>query len=360
MSRATRRPGAGEGRLTTPREAGFAMPPEWAPHARCWMAWPCREAAWGDPAGLEEARRSYAEVAQAIARFEPVTMICRPDQLARASLLCGPGIAVLPMQHDDSWTRDTGPTFLLDQQGALAGTTWRFNGWGEAYSDHGQDAQMARRVLEHLGVRRFVSSMVMEGGGLHVDGEGTALVCAPSVLDSKRNPGLTRGEAEEELKSFLGAETVVWLPAGLADDETGGHVDNIACFARPGVVLALATDDKADANRAGLDENAAVLRAATDARGRTIEVVPVQQPRARSREGRGGRATLSYINFYLANGGVVVPSFADPADSAAAKAIAAAFPDRKLVQVEAAEIVRGGGGIHCITQQQPRGAPDAT
>ncbi len=339
--------------MTTPREAGFSMPAEWAPHARCWMAWPCRQEAWGD-VGLDEARRAYAEVAQAIARFEPVTMICRPDHLAQASLLCGPGIAVLPMQHDDSWARDTGPTFLVDGQGGLAGVTWRFNGWGEAYPDHGQDAQMARRVLEHLGARRFASSMVMEGGGLHVDGEGTALVCAPSVLDPKRNPGMTRDEAEAELKAFLGVETVVWLPGGLADDETGGHVDNVACFARPGVVLALATDDKADANWAGLAENAAVLRAATDARGRKIEVVPVQQPRARVRAGAGrGRASLSYINFYLANGGVVVPGFEDPADAAAAKVIAAAFPDRKLVQVDALEIVQGGGGIHCITQQQP-------
>jgi agmatine deiminase len=304
------------------------------------------------------ARRAYAEVAQAIARFEPVTMICRPDQLAQASLLCGPGIAVLPMLHDDSWTRDTGPTFLVDGQGTLAGVTWRFNGWGEAYPDHGQDAQMARRVLEHLGARRFASSMVMEGGGLHVDGEGTALVCAPSVLDPKRNPGMTRAEAEEDLKAHLGVETVVWLPAGLADDETGGHVDNVACFARPGVVLALANDDKTDANSAGLAENQAVLRATTDARGRQLQVVPIQQPRAQARAGTDrGRATLSYINFYLANGAVVMPSFDDPADAPAAQAIGAAFPDRKLVQVEAFEIVQGGGGIHCITQQQPAAPP---
>ena len=189
-------PRARRGALGTPREEGFAMPAEWAPHARCWMAWPCREEAFGD--GLEAARRAYAEVAQAISQFEPVTMIARPELLAQASLYCGPGIAVLPLPQDDSWTRDTGPTFLVDGKGGLAGVAWRFNGWGEAYAEYGQDAQMARRVLEHLGVRRFVSRMVLEGGAIAVDGEGTCMVCTPSILDPKRNPGITKAEAEAD------------------------------------------------------------------------------------------------------------------------------------------------------------------
>jgi agmatine deiminase len=336
--------------LGTPREEGFVMPAEWAPHARCWMAWPCREEAFGD--GLEAARRAYAEVAQAISQFEPVTMIARPELLAQASLYCGPGIAVLPLAQDDSWTRDTGPTFLVDGKGGLAGVTWRFNGWGEAYAEYGQDAQMARRVLEHLGVRRFVSRMVLEGGAIAVDGEGTCMVCTPSVLDPKRNPGITKGEAEAELTGFLGVEKVVWLPNGLVDDETGGHVDNVACFARPGVVLALSADDKADANYTRLTENLDVLRAATDAKGRTLEVLPVPQPKARARHD-GRRLSLSYINFYVANGGVVMPAFQDAADQAAFKAVSAAFPGRQVVQVETLDILEGGGGIHCITQQEP-------
>ena len=199
-------------------------------------------------------------------------MIARPELLAQASLYCGPGIAVLPLPQDDSWTRDTGPTFLVDGKRRPRRRDWRFNGWGEAYAEYGQDAQMARRVLEHLGVRRFVSRMVLEGGAIAVDGEGTCLVCTPSVLDPKRNPGITKAEAEAELTGFLGVEKVVWLPNGLVDDETGGHVDNVACFARPGVVLALSADDKADANYTRLTENLDVLRAATrrqgpDARG---------------------------------------------------------------------------------------------
>ena len=230
--------------------------------------------------------------------------------------------------------------------------TWRFNGWGEAYAEYGQDAQMARRVLEHLGVRRFVSRMVLEGGAIAVDGEGTCMVCTPSVLDPKRNPGITKAEAEAELTGFLGVEKVVWLPNGLVDDETGGHVDNVACFARPGVVLALSADDKADANYTRLTENLDVLRAATDAKGRTLEVLPVPQPKARARHD-GRRLSLSYINFYVANGGVVMPAFQDAADQAAFKAVSAAFPGRQVVQVEVQDILEGGGGIHCITQQEP-------
>ena len=178
------------------------------------------------------------------------------------------------------------------------------------------------------------------------------MVCTPSILDPKRNPGITQGRGRGGATGFLGVEKVVWLPNGLVDDETGGHVDNVACFARPGVVLALSADDKADANYTRLTENLDVLRAATDARGRTLEVLPVPQPKARTRHD-GRRLSLSYINFYVANGGVVMPAFQDAADQAAFKAVSAAFPGRQVVQVEVLDILEGGGGIHCITQQEP-------
>ncbi|MDF1586877.1 agmatine deiminase family protein [Marinimicrococcus flavescens] len=336
--------------MSTPREDGFWMPAEWAAHSRCWMAWPCREELWGDR--LEAARQAYADVAKAIARFEPVTMIARPELTASVSLLCGSGIAVLPMPQDDSWTRDTGPSFLLGSDGARAGVDWRFNGWGDVYEDYAQDRQMARRVLEHLGLPRYDAPMVMEGGALHVDGEGTCLVCDTSVLDPKRNPGMSREEAEAVLCAHLGVETVIWLPDGLVDDETSGHIDNLACFARPGTVLALSTEDQADENYAALQRNLEVLRAARDAKGRELEILPLPLPRRRPRDD-GRRLTLSYANFYLANGGVVMPAFDDPADKVAYKAVAAAFPDREVVQIEASDLLHGGGGIHCITQQEP-------
>jgi agmatine deiminase len=336
--------------LSTPRDDGFAMAPDWAPHSRCWMAWPCREAPWGG--GLEAARRAYADVAQAIVRFEPVTMIARPELVAMASLYCGPGITILPLEHDDSWVRDTGPSFLVAAAGGLAGVHWQFNGWGEAYPDHQQDRQMAPRILDHVGARRYGASLVLEGGAVQVDGEGTCLAAIGAVLDQKRNPGLGREEAEAMLMAELGCEAVIWLPAGLVDDETGGQVENVACFARPGAVLALTTDDKADADFTGLAENLDVLRAARDARGRSLEVVTVPQPKARARRD-GRRLTLSHLSCYLANGAVLVPRFDDGSDAAAYKILAAAWPGREVVPVDAMEIVEGGGGLHGIALGQP-------
>jgi agmatine deiminase len=326
------------------------MAPDWVPHSRCWMAWPCREASWGGQ--LEEARRSFGEVAQAIAAHEPVTMIARPELVAMASLYCGPGITVLPMAHDDSWTRDTGPSFLLDGRGGIAGVAWRFNGWGELHPDHGQDQQMARRILDHVGVRRYDGELVVEGGAIQVDGEGTCLAVLPNLLDPRRNPGLGREEAEAALATMLGVERTIWLPHGLGDDETGGHVENVAGFVRPGTVLALATDDAADADFARLAENLDVLRAARDARGRQLQVLTVPQPRARRRRD-GSRLTLSHLSCYLANGAVIVPRFDDPADNAAARVLAQAWPGRAIVAVDALEIVEGGGGIRGIALPQP-------
>ncbi len=342
--------------MTTPREDGFAMPAEWAPHSRCWMAWPCRSDLWGDR--LPAVRKVFAEVAQAIAEFEPVTMLARPELIAEASLhVGGQGISVLPMAYDDSWTRDTAPTFVVDRDGGrLAGVDWRFNGWGERSPAWQQDAATARLVLERLGAPRYEAPIVLEGGAIHVDGEGTCLACEASVLDPRRNPGLGRDEAEAVLRDYLGVETVIWLQQGLIDDPTGGHIDNLACFVRPGVVLALTSRDPNDDNHPILEANLARLRAAQDARGRTLEVLEVPQPAKRTRDD-GRRLTLSYVNLYLANGAVVVPMFNDAMDDRAHATVAAAFPDREVVQIDASDIVYGGGGLHCITQQQPAVTP---
>jgi agmatine deiminase len=211
-------------------------------------------------------------------------------------------------------------------------------------------------VLEHLGVPRYEAPIVLEGGAIHVDGEGTCLVCTPSVLDPKRNPGLDRGAIERVLGDFLGVDKVIWLPHGLVDDETGGHVDNVACFAGPGRVLALVRDEPGDPDQEGLAANLAVLREAVDAKGRRLEVVPIAAPRPRPRD-RERRLSLSYVNLYVANGGVVMPAFHDPADRPALRAVEAAFPDREVVQIEVSDLLWGGGGIHCITQQEPDPGP---
>ena len=189
------------------------MPAEWAPHDRCWMAWPCRESLWGDR--LEAARAAYAAVARAIAELEPVTMVCNPSDVAEASLACGAGIEVLSLPINDSWMRDTGPTFVTNAQGDLAGLDWRFNGWGEVYDGYDEDAQMAARIAERLGIRSFSASFVLEGGAIHVDGEGTALVTEQCLLDPNRNPGLSRDEMDGNLRDYLGVDQVIWLRPGV-------------------------------------------------------------------------------------------------------------------------------------------------
>lgn len=342
--------------MTRPADDGFFMPAEWAPHSRCWMAWPTRVESFGDESRLEAAREAYAEVANTIAQFEPVTFITKPKNVAEVSLQTGTGVSTVSMPHDDSWLRDNGPTFVVDNRGQVAGVCWRWNAWGGLYPDHERDAQVARTVLEHLGMRAYAAPIVCEGGAIHADGEGTLLTTESCLLDPRRNPGISKAEMEEVLSAYLGVRKVIWLGQGLQDDETGGHVDNIACFARPGVVLALSASDSADGNHAALADNLARLRAATDAQGRSLEIIEVEQPRPRKLPD-GRRMALSYINFYMANGAIVMPVFEDPQDDRVFEVLAKLFPDREIVQQPALDILQGGGGIHCITQQQPAGAP---
>jgi agmatine deiminase len=314
------------------------------------MAWPCRTELWGER--MAAARKACAEVAKAIAQYEPVTMIARPELAAEASLHCGQGISVLPLEHDDSWTRDVAPTFVLDRAGALAGVDWRYNGYGERAPAFDRDARLAETICARLEVARFAAPIVFEGGAVHVDGEGTALVCVASALDPRRNPGFTRDGIEGVLADHLGVAKVIWLEHGFEGDATGGHVDNVACFVRPGAAMALTCRDAADTNFAPFQDNLTRLRAERDAQGRELQVIEVEQPAPRFRPD-GSRLTTSYVNFYLANGAVILPMFGDPMDDAAHDTISAAFADRHAIQIDVSDLVYGGGGIHCITQQQP-------
>ena len=336
--------------MATPREAGFFMPPEWAPHAGCWMAWPCRPENWDD---IEKARATYVEVARAVARFEPLTMTADAADLrqARRAFAGGSDVEVVEVPSDDSWARDTAPTFLVDGHGGLAGVDWRFNAYGGIYESYARTANMARRILDLLGARRFAAPLVLEGGAVHTDGEGTILTTTEVVLDPRRNPGLEKPEAERILCDYLGGETVIWLSGALDHDNTGGHVDNLACFAAPGVVAALGCDDRDDPQHPAVQENLQRLRAAVDARGRALEVVELPQP-ART-EYRGRRLSPSYVNFYLADGGVVLPAFGDPRDDEARDIVARLFPRREVAQVPSLELAKADGNIHCLTQQQP-------
>ncbi len=304
--------------------------------------------------GLLRARVGFANVARAISGFEKITMAVRPQDREEAQLACGKGIDFFEVAIDDSWARDIGPLFVTDDKDGVAGVHWRFNAWGNKYIGFEADAAFGRRVLEAVDMRRYDGPMVLEGGSICVDGRGSLLTTEQCLLNPNRNPGLARQQIEERLALYLGVGKIVWLGEGLVDDETDGHVDNIACFAGSSRVLVHMPSDTGSANYRSMRDNVVRLRAARDAVGNGFEVIELPEPAARERHD-GRRLEMSYINFYFTNYGVVMPSFDDPADSAAAAIMAKTFPDRRIVQVPAIDIVQGGGGIHCITQQQPAG-----
>jgi agmatine deiminase len=333
------------------------MPPEWAPHAGCWIAWPCRDERFFD---IDAARNTYRRVARTIAAHEPVRMIANPDDADEVRGRCAGrpydaplDLEIVALPTDDSWTRDTAPTFLIDGHGGLAGVDWVFNSYGGLHEDYAETARMAERILALVGARRFAAPIVLEGGALHTDGEGTLLTTEEVVLDERRNPGLTRLDAEDVLRRYLGVEHVVWLAAALENDNTGGHVDNLACFVAPGVVAALSCEDRSDPQYVPLCENLARLRAARTASGHPFEVVEIRQPERRADGEDGHRISASYINFYIANDAVIVPAFGDPADEPAGEALGRLFPQRTVVQLPAVELARLAAGFHCLTQQQP-------
>lgn len=337
--------------VSTPKQAGFMMPAEWQTHRACWMAWPCHQETWAE-IGLPRARLAYARVAKAIAQFEPLKMFVNPADEAEAALLCGPDIEVIPLAINDSWTRDTGSTFLINQEGELAGVDWCHNAWGGNYQDCALDNHIASTMIHKTDARYFKADFIMEGGSFHVDGEGTVLTSRECLLNANRNPHLTQVQIETYLCDYLGAEKIIWLNKGLVGDETDGHIDEIATFIAPGKVLALITEDKDDENYQILQENLNLLRAARDAKGRALEVLTVALPPATYLNGQ--RLTLSYINFYLANKGIVMPAFGHPAyDEAAFKLFTQLFPGYQICQIDALDVFAGGGGIHCITQQEP-------
>ena len=334
--------------MSTPREDGFAMPAEWAPHQACLMEWPTltRAAIWGEL--FEDAKRDYATVARAIAAFEPVIMVADPAQAGEAHDHCGAGVEVLPVPIDDSWMRDNGPVFVSGPQGRLALVHFGFNSWGGRYLPYDRDAQVPAAIAAHLGVRRYAAPFVLEGGSFFVDGEGTLLTTEQCLLHPNRNPGLSRAGIEQGLRDYLGAEVVVWLGLGhSADRDTDGHIDGVAQYVRPGVVMIQAPREQTDPDHDRGRDNAARAAAATDARGRPLQVIELDC---------GSPGGISYMNFYLPNGGVVVPVAGSPEDDAALAQIAAVFGDREIVPVPGMTLNKGGGGPHCITQQVPAGS----
>jgi agmatine deiminase len=356
---------------TTPAEDGFRMPGEFEPHRGTWMLWPERPDTWRH--GAKPAQRAYVAVATAVARTEAVTVGVSSSQWEHARDVLPPDVRVVEMTSNDAWVRDCGPTFVVDDQGAMRVVDWEFNAWGGLdgglYFPWDQDDLVAAKIADVEQVDRYRAPIVLEGGSIHVDGEGTLVTTEQCLLNPNRNRGRSRRDLERVLADHLAVERVVWLGPGVFNDETSGHVDNLVCFARPGVVLLTWTDDVDDPQHEISRDARRRLDGATDAKGRSFEVhlLPSPGPLFATEDetadvdaapgtiprSTGNRLAGSYVNAYLTTGGVIVPLL-DPAhDEEALDAYRDVFPEREVTGVPAREILLGGGNIHCITQQVP-------
>jgi len=327
------------------------MPAEWENHDACWMVWPCSEECFKGV--LDEAKQTYAKVARAIADFEPAYMLVNPEQRSEAENLVGGAVTLVDATCFDSWARDSAPTFVRDKSGNVAGIDWVFTGWGHYPITGPCDEAMGIDILRHLSMRRYTAPFILEGGSIHVDGQGTLITTEQCLLDPKRNVGFTKADFEALFKTYLGIDKVLWLANGLDGDETTGHVDILATFARPGVILLNNCIDPNDPNFAVTQDARQRLTGAVNAAGNTMEIIDIPQPAPQ--KWNGERMDLSYINFYMPNGAIIMSAFDDPADDQAKELMKSIFPDRTVIQIPSLPIFAGGGGIHCITQQQPSG-----
>ncbi len=348
------------------------MPAEWAPHEAIWMIWPYRTDNWRQHA--TPAQKAFARIAEAISAVTPVWMAVPADQMDLAKKTMPAGVTLVAMDSDDAWARDTGPTIVINEEGVRRGIDWQFNAWGGfqggLYVPWYNDEQIAQQVLEQHQFQRYVAPFILEGGSIHVDGEGTLLTTEECLLNANRNPHLSRSEIERLLISYLGVQKIIWLPAGVYMDETDGHIDNMACFAHPGEVILHWTDDVNDPQYERSQAAFDILDQTRDAKGRRLKIWKMPQPgplyatpdetkdvvqhQAIPREA-GARLAASYVNFLITNERIVFPLLDEKLDDTAASILRNIFPDYEVVGVPAREILLGGGNIHCITQQIPTG-----
>jgi agmatine deiminase len=358
---------------TVPADDGFHMPAEWEQHSGTYIIWPDRPDTWR--AGGTYAQKAYAAVASAIGRFEPVTVLANRDQYTTARKKLPDYVRVVEMSSDDAWCRDTGPTFVKNKAGEVRGVDWTFNAWGGTvdglYASWKNDNLIAGKICELERCDRYCTpGFVLEGGSIHVDGEGTALVTAECLLSRGRNPHLPKAQIGKLLASYLNVRKILWLPYGIVGDETNGHVDNICAFVAPGRVVLAWTPDENSPQYARSVADELYLKNQTDAKGRRIEIVRLplpekplrmteeesagiqQQPGTKVRAAGSGMAA-SYVNYYVCNGAVIVPAFGSENDRTAKDIITSLYPGREIIQLPTREILLGGGNIHCITQQVP-------
>lgn len=333
----------------------YRLPAEWEPHTATWLAWPHRKATWlGDFAVIPGV---FATVARLIARYEPVRIVAAGAVLAEArALLDGvANVEFVDLPTNDSWLRDTGPVFVVPRVDAAkarpAAVCWGWNAWGGKYPPWDKDAALGRAIAERLGLNVIDGGLVVEGGGLETDGAGTLLVNHRCIDDPARNPGVSRTRLDEMLRARLGIDRVLWVGGELTGDDTDGHIDQLARFVAPGRVVAARQPDPLDPNHAALEGNLALLRSLVDARGRRLEVIPIDIPPRFMFEGT--QLPASHLNFYVGNGFVAVPVFLGATDEAALRTLAACFPGRAIEPVACNELVRGRGALHCITRDEP-------
>lgn len=335
----------------SPGELGFFMPAETAPHAACWMSWPhdATSHAWQE--ALADVQTAFVDIATAISGFEPVRVIVHPDKWQEARTALPQVINLVSLPADDLWFRDTGPCFLKDGSGRHIGGRMRFNNWGEKFPDYAADAAVAEALVRHLDLPLFSSALTGEGGGIHVDGEGTVVTTETFLLNPNRNPGLSKAEVEHHLFHLLGARKVIWLPGDEEELITDGHIDGVLTFCGPGRVICETNPDRTSPRYKTTQENLKALEGQTDAKGQVIEILRIDE--AYTVDPTTEYMATSYVNAYIANGGIVLPEFGAPTDAPAREAFQTAFPDRRIATVNMLKIAPGGGGIHCMTQQQP-------
>lgn len=356
---------------STPKQDGFRMPAEFEPQKQIWMVWPERPDNWRW--GAKPAQKTFANVATAISQFEPVTMCVNPSQYQNARAQLPSQVRVVEIASDDSWVRDSGPTFLVNDQGQIRANDWTFNAWGGLvdglYFPWDKDEQIAQKICEIEGIDTYrMDDFVLEGGSITVDGEGTLITTEMCLLSPGRNPDMTKEEIEVKLKNHLNLEKIIWVKDGIDPYETNGHIDDVACFIRPGEVACIYTEDESHPFYKEAQAAYATLSQATDAKGRklkvhklcvtqkpcylkdadTIDLVEGTLPRE-----EGEISIASYMNFLIVNGGIILPQYGDANDELAVQQVQAMFPDYQIVGVRTEEVAYGGGNIHCITQQQP-------
>ena len=344
--------------MITPKEKKYYMPAEWYPHKCCWMQWPYNNPnhngygaipSWSH-FDFEKGRLAWANVANSIVKFEQVKMITHPDEIIKAKKLLDSKIEIIEFKIDDCWARDSGAIFLLNDKNMLGGIDWEFNGWGK-FKPYDSDNKIAKFMIENSSAAYFKNQMILEGGSIHVDGEGTLLTTEQCLLNKNRNPKLSKKEIEKNLKEYLNINKIIWLKNG-TDEGTDGHVDNIACFVKPGTILSLSCKDKNDPFYEKINENLEILKTSTDSKGRRLNIIELEMSYKRLIP--NDDEPSSYINFYIANNGIVMPSFEDEkADYNAKTIVQSIFPDRKIISINGIDISMGGGNVHCITQQQP-------